>query len=86
MSNFLSKNKNKIDSFRNYLYNNNLTEEEINIRISEFGEYFYLKGIDVGTFIEKDTQSRIKNAIRNKRNKIFNKIFKELRDNLINKI
>ena len=85
MNNFLNKNKNKIDSLRNYLYSNDLTEDEINTMISDFGKYFYLKGIDTGTLLEKDTQTRIKNAIRNKRSKIFNKIFNDIRNNLLNK-
>jgi hypothetical protein len=76
--NFLFKNKEKIDSLRNYLYNNNLTLEEIDKRLYEFSKYFYLKGVDHGSNLEKETQEKIKNFIKKKRNKIFNDIFNKI--------
>jgi len=76
----LLKDKSGVETLKNYLYNNRLKEEEIDRRLTEFSEKYYMMGISHGDIISKNNSKRIKNAINKCRDAKFNVLMEIIDD------
>lgn len=78
MSTILYRNTNKADVLKKYLYTNNLTEDEIDRRIEEFGNDYFLIGVDAGSVVKRNILKRVEKRKVSVRDKAFEKVFEEL--------
>lgn len=76
----LFNNSEKIEALKNYIYNNNLPEKEINKVFNEFCNNAFIKGLDCGAVVQKNTAKRIEQAKVRMRDNGFEKIFEELEE------
>ncbi len=76
----LFKNNHEVETLKNYLYKNRLAEDEIDRRLTDFGEYFYKEGFDHGCVVQRNVRKKIESAQAKCRNDAFARIFEVIDD------
>jgi hypothetical protein len=72
------KNKKMTASLQKYLYSNRLVKDEILLRLTNYGNYCFLKGHDSGGITKGNVMKRIRDMKKANRDKLFDNIFDKL--------
>lgn len=82
MTDLLYNSKEKVKTLRNYLYANNLKEDEIDRVIEEALDDTFIKGLDAGCVVQRNNRKRIERAHETIENKGFEAWFNEVEDSI----
>jgi hypothetical protein len=62
MTELLYNNKESVETIRNYLFSNDLKQEEIDEVIGEALDRTFIRGLDAGCVVQRNNRKRIENA------------------------
>lgn len=85
MGELLYENREKVKVIRNFLYGNNLREEEVDKVISEALNHTFLKGLDSGCIVQRNNRKRIEGALLAVQDKKFKEWMSDLEDDIYQK-